>query len=118
MSKSINVAGLPKAGPYSHAVIFGDLVFVSGQVGDVKDPSFEGQFNGAMSRIKKVLEESGSSIEKVLKVTVYLSDRSDFQKMNELFGKHFSKNQPARTTLVTEFVLPEAFVEIDVIASK
>ncbi|MEM3192403.1 MAG: RidA family protein [Candidatus Parvarchaeota archaeon] len=120
MNRHITVKELPKGGPYSHAVVSGNLVFVSGQTGQIPDRAteFEEQFNNAMARIKKILEEAGSSIDRVIKVSVYLARSSDFEKMNELFEKYFGRDPPARTTLVTGFVVSGILVEIDVIASK
>ena len=57
-------------------------------------------------------------MEKIINTSVFLTKAGDFQKMNELFGKYFPNNPPARTTLVAGFVLPEILVEIDIIASK
>ncbi|MEM0120383.1 MAG: RidA family protein [Thermoprotei archaeon] len=120
MKKSISLADLPKGGPYSHAVVLDNLVFVSGQTGQVpgRETGFEEQFNNVMAKIKKILEEAGSSFDKVLKVSVYLANRSDFQKMNELFGRYFGREPPARTTVIAGFVDPSILVEVDVIASK
>ena len=120
MKRCISLPDLPKGGPYSHSVIVDSLVFVSGQTGQLPDreTSFEEQFTNTISKIKRILEESGSSLDRVAKISVYLSNVSYFQKMNDLFGRYFSNNPPARTTLVTEFVAPGIAVEIDVIATR
>ncbi|MBX8632668.1 MAG: RidA family protein [Thermoplasmata archaeon] len=120
MNNTIDVAGMPKGGPYSHAVVAENLVFVSGQTGQTgsgKD-TFETQFESAMEKISRILKEAGTSVEKVVKISVYLSKPEYFQTMNKLFGKYFPAKPPARTTLVTGFVNSEILVEIDVIASK
>lgn len=116
--KVINVSALPKGGPYSHAVIAGNLVFVSGQTGQIPDKkiNFEEQFNNAMNKIKEILEESGSSLDNVVKANIFLADSKYFKNVNELYEKFFNRFPPARTTIVTSFVTNEAMVEIDVIA--
>ncbi|TRM75412.1 RidA family protein [Sulfolobus sp. E1] len=116
--KVIDVPSLSKGGPYSHAVIYDNLVFISGMTGQdpEKDLSFEEQFKNAIEKIAKVLEQASSSLDKVLKVTVYLSDPQYFNKMNELFKYYFPNNPPARTTIVCRFVNDKIKVEIDVVA--
>ena len=76
------------------------------------------QFINAMEKISKILEASGSSLDKVLKVSVFLSKPEFFQEMNDLFGKHFGKEPPVRTTIVTNFTSPEVLVELDVTATQ
>jgi len=117
--KIIDVPDLPKGGPYSHAIVYGDLVFVSGQTGQLPDrkTEFAEQLNNAMEKIKKILEKAGSSLDKVIKTTVYISDVRYFKDMNELYGKFFKSSLPARTTIVSGFVADNVLVEIDVIAS-
>ncbi|WP_291765411.1 RidA family protein [Caldivirga sp. UBA161] len=117
MIRGINVEGLPKAGPYSHAVIANGLVFVSGQLGTVpgRDLSFEDQFRNAVGKISKILTEAGSSLDNVIKVTVYLADAKYFDTMNKLFSEYFT-SKPARTTVVTSMIDPRALIEIDVVA--
>ena len=117
MIRNIDVEGLPKAGPYSHAVIVNGLVFVSGQLGTIpgKDLSFEDQFRNAVEKIRKILTEAGSSLDNVVKVTVYLADAKYFDVMNKLFSEYFI-SKPARTTIVTGMIDPKALVELDVIA--
>lgn len=116
----VDVEGLPKGGPYSHAVVVGDLVFVSGQLGTVpgRDLSFEEQFRNAMDRVSRILERAGSSLDKVVKVTVYLADARYFSDMNRLFQEYFPRNPPARTTIVASFPTPGALVEVDVVAVR
>ena len=120
MKKSIVVSSLPKGGPYSHANVAGEFVFVSGQTGQVsgKETTFSEQFENAMEKIKKILEASGSSLDKVVRISVYMARKDDFKTMNDLFGKYFPQDPPARTTLVAGFVADGIHVEVDVIASK
>jgi 2-iminobutanoate/2-iminopropanoate deaminase len=114
----------PKArGPYSSATILGNLVFVSGQ-GPI-DPetdkfvgeTVEEQTRRVLENIKIILEELGSSLDKVLKCNVYLSDMNDFQKMNGVYGEFFSQNPPARTTIQAGRLPFDIKVEIECVAS-
>ncbi|MGC8645220.1 MAG: RidA family protein [Thermoplasmata archaeon] len=120
MNKVVNVADIPKGGPYSHAVVAGELIFVSGQTGNVPNQvlNFDQQFDNAMEKIKRILEAAGSSLTDVVKVSVYLAYNGDFNRMNDHFGKYFPSNPPARTTLVTGFASEGVLVEVDVIAFK
>lgn len=120
MKQIVNLKELPKGGPYSHAIISNGLVFLSGQTGQVpgKQLSFGEQFNNTVEKIRKILGASGSSMDKVLRVSVYLSKPEFFQEMNDLFGKHFGKEPPVRTTIVTNFTSPEVLVELDVTATQ
>jgi 2-iminobutanoate/2-iminopropanoate deaminase len=70
-----------------------------------------------MAKIKMILEKSNSNLEKVLKVTVYLSNARYFQEMNTLYGSYFRDKHPARTTVVTGFANDKVLVEIDVIST-
>ncbi len=114
----------PKArGPYSSATILGNLVFVSGQ-GPI-DPetdkfvgeTVEEQTRRVLENIKIILEELGSSMDKVLKCNVYLSDMNDFQKMNGVYAEFFSQNPPARTTIQAGRLPFDIKVEIECVAS-
>ncbi len=108
-------------GPYSQAVIYGDLVFVSGQ-GPV-DPktnkiivgSIEEEAECTLKNIKTILLAAGSSPENALKVTVYLSDMEYFQRFNKIYEKYFSKNPPARTCIQAGRLPMDIKVEVDVI---
>ncbi|MEM3448365.1 MAG: RidA family protein [Candidatus Micrarchaeaceae archaeon] len=120
MKHITNVQNLPKGGPYSHSVEYQGLIFVSGQTGNSpgKRLSFQEQFENSIKKIKTILEANGSSLENMLKVTVYISDPSYFLEMNSLFSKYFGETPPARTTIVAAFVEKDVLVEIDAIASK
>ncbi len=120
MRKTVDIHGLAKGGPYSHAVITDYVVFVSGQTGAKKGErnSFEDQFRRSMNNIQDILKEADSSLEKVNKINVYLSKASDFNMLNNLFSEYFKNDPPARTTLVTRFVNDEILVEVDVTASR
>jgi len=120
--KCINVSTMPKAGPYSHAVKAGDMIFVSGAVpvnvetgeeirGDIKKATAQ-----ILENIKVILAEAGSGLDKVVKTTVFLIDMADFSEMNEAYKTYFTENQPARSCVAVK-TLPVNFeVEIEVIA--
>ena len=111
-------------GPYSPAMVYGDLVFVSGQgpvdpqtgkfiAGDVVE-----QFKAAVKNVEIILKASGSSLANVLKVTLYLADMNDFQKVNEVYKTYFGPVFPARTTIQAGRLPFDIKVEIDVIAHR
>jgi 2-iminobutanoate/2-iminopropanoate deaminase len=106
MKKIVETQNAPKAiGPYSQAVIHNGLAFLSGQI--PLDPGtnqiVEGdiilQTERVLENIKAVLEASGSSLDKVLKTTVFLKNMGDFPKMNEVYGRYFGASSPARSTV-------------------
>jgi 2-iminobutanoate/2-iminopropanoate deaminase len=111
-------------GPYSPAMAFGDLVFVSGQ-GPV-DPGTGKIVNGdvldemrlAMANVKTILAAAGSSLEQALKVTMYLKNMDDFASVNELYKEYFGPVFPARTTIQAGKLPFDIKFEIDVIAFR
>lgn len=111
-------------GPYSPAIVYGDLVFVSGQgpvdpkTGQMMKGDVVEQFKAAMENVRILLEASGSRIENSLKVTLYLADLNDFQKVNEIYKIFFGPVFPARTTIQAARLPFDIRVEIDVIAHK
>lgn len=122
MKKCIEASGLPKAGPYSHAVRMGDLIFVSGNV--AFDPETGTAVKGdipkatavILANIGRILKAAGSDLSKVVKTTVFLTDMGTFGQMNEVYGTVFAVDPPARSTVgVRE--LPGGYdIEIEVIA--
>ena len=112
-------------GPYSLGIKspVGELVFVSGTVGwDANgnvagDGSVAAQTRQALENIKSVLEAAGSSLEDVVKVTVFLTDPDDYEKMNEVRAEYFSENPPASSAFVIKRLIPaDLSVEIEAIA--
>ena len=113
----------PRAiGPYSQAVRAGGFVFLSGQIplnpvsmelatGDVKV-----QTKRVIENLKAVLEAAGSSLDKVVKTTVFLKDMNDFAAMNEVYAQYFGKSVPARATVQAARLPKDVSVEIDAIA--
>jgi len=113
-------APIPKA-PYSQAIIANGFVFVSGQVaidpktGEPVHGSFEDELKLVLNNMKAILEAAGSSLDKVVKVTVFLADMSNFPKLNEIYRQFFPEPFPARTTIQAQ--PPGGFqVEVECIA--
>jgi 2-iminobutanoate/2-iminopropanoate deaminase len=113
----------PKAiGPYSQAIKAKGLVFCSGQIatnpatGQVVAGSITEQTKQILGNLKAVLEAAGSTIEKVVKTTVFLRNMDDFAEMNTEYAKHFPKNPPARSTVQVARLPRDAGMEIDVVA--
>jgi 2-iminobutanoate/2-iminopropanoate deaminase len=114
----------PPAGPYSQAIAAGGFVYVAGQI--ARDPAtakmVEGdvaaQTDRVMKNIAAVLAAAGSSMDKVIRTTVYLKSVSDFSKMNQVYGSYFKTHPPARSTVGGDLPVPGSLVEIDAIALK
>ncbi len=113
----------PKAlGPYSVAIRSGSLVFASGQLGldpvtgELAPGEIEAETRQALTNLSHVLEAAGSSLEAVVKTTVFLRDIQDFPKMNAVYGEFFQKNPPARSTVQVAALPKNGAVEIEVIA--
>ncbi len=115
---------LPKpAGPYSPAVVFERLVFISGQgardplTGELVGSDVESQTEQVFKNIASILEAAGSSLSHVLRCGVFLIDIGEFSRMNAVYARVFGENRPARTTVqVAALPAPGLRVEIDAIA--
>jgi len=108
-------------GPYSQAILAGELLFASGQLG--LDPQtgklqegVEAQARQALSNIQAVLQAAGSSIDRVVKTTIFLADMKDFAKVNAIYGELFQHEPPARSTIQVAALPLGGLVEIEVIA--
>ena len=112
----------PPNGIFTPAIVTGDLVFTSGQIGidsktgQLAEGGFEGQFQQVFKNLTAVLDASGSSIEHVVKATVFLADMNDYNAMNELYRKQFKGDPPARTTVQVARLPRDAKIEIEVVA--
>ena len=113
----------PKAiGPYSQAIKANGLVFLSGQI--PLDPATQQLIEGdvavqterVLKNIAGILDAAGTSLSRVVKTTVFLKSMNDFAAMNEVYGRHFSAEPPARSTVEVARLPKDVLVEIDVIA--
>ena len=124
MNKIVSTDRAPKAiGPYSQAVISNGFVFVSGQVpldpatGQIVEGGIAEQTARVFENIKNVLEAAGCSLEQAVKTTVYLKDMGEFAQMNEVYGRYFPANPPARATIEAARLPRDVRIEIDCIAT-
>ena len=122
MKETIKAVGAPEAiGPYSHAVVAGNLMFLSGQVAIVPATGIipEGitaQTKQAIENVKAILAAKGATLANVVKTTVYLADMSLFGAMNEVYAAEFSEPFPARSAIAVKELPKAALVEIEVVA--
>ncbi len=124
MRKVVATSAAPAAiGPYSQGNIFGNLVFTSGQVpldpatGEIVGNTIEEQTEQVFKNIKAILEEAGSSLDKVLKTTVFIKDMNDFAKMNAVYAKFFTEGSfPSRSAVEVARLPKDVLVEIETIA--
>lgn len=123
--RAVTADGAPRAlGPYSQAVVAGDLVFCAGQVG--LDPAtgklvpggIEVETARALDNLAAVLTASGASLAEVVKTTVFLADIADFAAMNAVYGRYFTAPYPARATVQVAKLPAGARVEIEAIAVR
>lgn len=126
MNKKIESVAAPKAiGPYSQAIVSGNLLFVSGQLpidhntGAVVEGCVKCQTHKVLENVRAILLEAGYDFKDVVKTTVYLSDIADFAAMNEVYAQYFAEPYPARAAFeVASLPKKEAKVEIELIAAK
>lgn len=123
MKKIISTDHAPKAiGPYAQAVLANGFAFLSGQIpldpttNQLVDGDIQVQTTRVLDNLKAVLEACGSSLEKVVKTTVYIKDMGEFAKMNEIYGRYFAENPPARATIEAARLPRDVRVEIDCVA--
>ena len=108
--------------PYSQAIRAGDLVLVSGQLAlapgshEMVADTIEEQTEQVFRNLRAILEEAGSSLERIVKTTVYLTDLANFQGMNEVYRTQVGENPPARATLEVSALPSGALVEIEAVA--
>ena len=122
--KTVMTETAPKAiGPYSQAVVHNGLAYLSGQIpldpatGQLVEGDIAVQTARVLDNINAVLEAAGSSLDRVLKTTVFLRDMADFPRMNETYGRYFPSNAPARSTVQAARLPRDVSVEIDCIAA-
>ena len=120
----VETGGAPKAiGPYSQAIIHGGIVYCSGQIpldpatGQIVEGGIAEQTVRVFENLKAVLEAAGSSLDGVLKTTVFLKDMAEFAPMNEVYDRYFHVNPPARATVEAARLPRDVRVEIECIAA-
>lgn len=122
--KSLLSLKAPKPiGPYSQAIEFDKFIFLSGQIGidpekgELKE-GIEEQTKQTLENIKNILESEGLSMDNIIKVTIFLKNMEDFQKVNEIYSNYFKEPYPARSTVSVKELPKNALIEIEVIAHK
>ena len=125
MKKIISTEKAPAAiGPYSQAVEAAGLLFISGQLpidpatGTMAPAEIKAQTEAVIKNLEAILKSQGLALENILKTTVYMADLSQFARMNEVYGKFFTKNPPARATVEVKALPKAALVEIEAIAAR
>jgi 2-iminobutanoate/2-iminopropanoate deaminase len=120
--KYISTEKAPKAvGPYSQAIVSNGFVFCSGQIG--LDPKtnelvdgLEAQVHQVLKNLTEVLKAGGSSLESVVKTTIFVRDMNTYAKVNEIYGSYFPDHKPARATVEVSYLPKDALIEIEVVA--
>jgi 2-iminobutanoate/2-iminopropanoate deaminase len=125
MKKVINTNQAPAAiGPYNQAIKVGNLVYTSGQIpinpatGNFVEGGIKEQTRQSLTNIKAILEETGLSMNNVVKTTVFLADMNDFADMNSVYAEFFSEPYPARSAVAVKTLPKGALVEIEVVAGE
>jgi len=122
--KVINTSNAPAPiGPYNQAIQAGNLLFISGQVainpatGNIDATDVIGEAHQVMHNLKAILSEAGMNFNNVVKTTIFLSDMSLFTTVNEVYGKYFNSDFPARETVAVKGLPKNVNVEISMIAA-
>lgn len=121
--KIISTKNAPAAiGPYSQAVVAGNLIFTSGQLpidpsnGQLINDDVKKAAERSMENIKAILEAADSSLDKVIKTVIYLKDMNDFAAVNEVYSRYFQSNEPARSCVQVAKLPKDGILEIEAIA--
>ena len=124
MKKPISTNKAPAAiGPYSQAIQWGDVVFISGQVafipstGELNNNTFESEVNQVIENLDAICKEAGGSLDNILKLSIFLTDLSNFDAVNNLMKKRFSEPFPARSTIEVSRLPKDVNIEMDAILS-
>lgn len=120
--KKVYTKNAPEAiGPYSQAIVTGNLVFTSGQIAinpetnSVESTTIKEQTEQVMKNLKAILEEAGSSLDKAVKTVCFIADMADFAEFNEIYGNYFT-GKPARSCVAAKQLPKGVLVEVEVIA--
>lgn len=123
--RSVTTEKAPRAiGPYSQAIVAGDLIFCAGQIaidpatGELVGGEIKLQTARVIDNLAAVLEAAGSGLDRVVKCTVFLADFAEFTAMNEVYGQRFGQHRPARSTVGTSALPRGARVEIECVAVR
>ena len=124
MNKIINTRNAPNAiGPYSQAVISNGLIFTAGQIciepgtNKLNNKNFEREVQQVFDNLEAILQNSGSSLSKIVKCNVYVTNLNNFEIVNKIFENKFKENFPARSVVEVSTLPKNVNIEIDVIAS-
>lgn len=125
MKKIISTDKAPQAiGPYSQAIEFNNMIFTSGvipvnpETNELVTGSIEVQAEQAIGNLAALLKEAGSSVDNVIKTTVFIKDMNDFAKVNEIYAKYFKNECPARSCVEVARLPKDVLIEIEAIAFK
>lgn len=123
MLKIVSTNQAPQAiGPYSQAICVNGMVYTSGQIGLTPSgemvQGIEAQTRQVLENLKAILKNAGSSFDKVVKTTIFLSDMDNFGIVNGIYAEFFGEHKPARSTVAVKSLPKEALVEIECIASS
>ena len=124
MKKPISTNKAPAAiGPYSQAIQWGDVVFISGQVafipstGELNNNTFENEVNQVIDNLDAICKEAGGSLDHTLKLSIFLTDLSNFDTVNNVMKERFSEPFPARSTIEVSRLPKDVNIEMDAILS-
>ena len=124
MKKPISTNKAPSAiGPYSQAIQWGDVVFISGQVafipstGELNNNTFENEVNQVIDNLDAICKEAGGSLDHILKLSIFLTDLSNFDTVNNVMKERFSEPFPARSTIEVSRLPKDVDIEMDAILS-
>ena len=124
MKKPISTNTAPAAiGPYSQAIQWGDVVFISGQVafipgsGELNNNTFEDEVNQVIDNLDAICKEAGGGLNNILKLSIFLTDLSNFDAVNNLMKERFSEPFPARSTIEVSRLPKDVNIEMDAILS-
>ena len=124
MKKPISTNNAPAAiGPYSQAIQWGDVVFISGQVAfipsttELNNDTFENEVNQVIDNLDAICKEAGGNLDNILKLSIFLTDLSNFDAVNNLMKQRFSEPFPARSTIEVSRLPKDVNIEMDAILS-
>jgi 2-iminobutanoate/2-iminopropanoate deaminase len=122
--QAVNAAGAPPAvGPYSHAVRVGELLFCSGQIpldpasGEMVGDTPAAQAERCMRNLQAVCAAAGTTLDRAVRLTIYMTDLAAFAEVNEVYGSFFAEGPPARVTVGVAQLPRGAYVEIDAVVA-